>query len=68
MKRDKRLLILFITITLVSGILGYLLDQVLTDQPEGNSCGVRYCNGSRQKETFAICQKNHEKQDFVALS
>lgn len=40
MKRDKRLLILFIIITLASGILGYLLDQVLTDQPEGNSLGM----------------------------
>ena len=39
-KRDKIILAIFIFITITAGFFGYLLDQVLTDQPEGNSLGM----------------------------
>lgn len=39
-KRDKINLTLFIFVTITAGILGYLIDQILTEQPEGNSLGM----------------------------
>ncbi len=39
-KRDKITLLVFIFVTITAGGLGYLLDQVLTEQPEGNSLGM----------------------------
>lgn len=39
-KRDKITLAVFIFVTITAGIFGYLLDQVLTEQPEGNSLGM----------------------------
>lgn len=39
-KRDKIALAIFVFVTLTAGIFGYMLDQVLTDQPEGNSLGM----------------------------
>ena len=39
-KRDKITLAIFIFITITAGFFGYLLDQVLTDQPEGKSLGM----------------------------
>lgn len=40
MKKNKRDLIIFITVTLASGWLGVLLDMILSDQPEGNTLGM----------------------------
>ena len=39
-KRDKITLAIFVFITITAGLFGYLLDQVLTDQPEGDSLGM----------------------------
>lgn len=39
-KRDKIALAIFVFVTLTAGTFGYMLDQVLTDQPEGNSLGM----------------------------
>lgn len=39
-KRDKISLTIFVFVTLTAGFLGYLLDQILTEQPEGNSLGM----------------------------
>lgn len=39
-KRDKITLIIFVLVTITAGIFGYLLDQILTDQPEGDSLGM----------------------------
>ena len=39
-KRDKITLAIFVFITITAGFFGYLLDQVLTEQPEGNSLGM----------------------------
>ena len=39
-KRDKITLVIFVFITITAGVFGYLLDQVLTEQPEGNSLGM----------------------------
>ena len=39
-KRDKINLTLFVFVTITAGIFGYLLDQILTEQPEGNSLGM----------------------------
>ena len=35
-KRDKITLAIFVFVTITAGGLGYLLDQILTEQPEGN--------------------------------
>lgn len=35
-KRDKINLTLFVFVTITAGIFGYLLDKILTEQPEGN--------------------------------
>ena len=39
-KRDKINLTLFVFVTITAGIFGYLLDQILTEQPEGYSLGM----------------------------
>ena len=39
-KRDKITLVIFVFITITAGFFGYLLDQVLTEQPEGDSLGM----------------------------
>ncbi len=39
-KRDKITLVVFVFVTIMAGGLGYLLDQILTEQPEGNSLGM----------------------------
>lgn len=39
-KRDKITLAIFVFVTITAGGLGYLLDQILTEQPEGNSLGM----------------------------
>ena len=39
-KRDKINLVIFVFVTITAGFVGYLLDQVLTEQPEGNSLGM----------------------------
>ena len=39
-KREKITLAVFIFVTITAGIFGCLLDQVLTEQPEGNSLGM----------------------------
>ncbi len=39
-KRDKITLAIFVFITITAGLFGYLLDQILTEQPEGNSLGM----------------------------
>ena len=39
-KRDKITLAIFVFITITAGLFGYLLDQVLTEQPEGDSLGM----------------------------
>lgn len=39
-KRDKITLAIFVFITITAGLFGYLLDQVLTEQPEGASLGM----------------------------
>lgn len=39
-KRDKITLGIFIFVTITAGVFGYLLDQILTDQPQGNSLGM----------------------------
>lgn len=39
-KRDRVTLAIFIFATITAGGYGYLLDQVLTEQPEGNSLGM----------------------------
>lgn len=39
-RRYKITLAIFVFITLTAGIFGYLLDQVLTEQPEGDSLGM----------------------------
>ena len=39
-KRDRVTLAIFIFVTITAGGYGYLLDQVLTEQPEGNSLGM----------------------------
>ena len=39
-KRDKITLVIFVFIAITAGLFGYLLDQVLKDQPEGNSLGM----------------------------
>lgn len=39
-KRDKITLAIFVFVTITAGIFGYLLDQILTEQPEGNSLGM----------------------------
>lgn len=39
-KRDKITLVIFVMVTMTAGVFGYLLDQILTEQPEGNSLGM----------------------------
>ena len=39
-KRDKITLVVFVFVTIMAGGFGYLLDQILTKQPEGNSLGM----------------------------
>lgn len=39
-KRSKITLAVFVFVTITAGIFGYLLDQILTEQPEGNSLGM----------------------------
>ena len=39
-KRYKITLSIFVIVTITAGLFGYLLDQVLTDQPEGSSLGM----------------------------
>lgn len=39
-KRDRVTLAIFVFVTITAGGYGYLLDQVLTEQPEGNSLGM----------------------------
>lgn len=39
-KRSKITLAVFVFMTITAGIFGYLLDQILTEQPEGNSLGM----------------------------
>lgn len=39
-KRDKINLTVFTLVTITTGGLGYLLDQILTEQPQGNSLGM----------------------------
>lgn len=39
-KRDKINLTIFVFVTITAGTFGYLLDQILTEQPEGNSLGM----------------------------
>lgn len=39
-RREKITLAIFIFVTVMAGAFGYLLDQVLTEQPEGNSLGM----------------------------
>lgn len=39
-KREKVTLGIFIFVTITAGGLGYLLDQILTEQPKGNSLGM----------------------------
>lgn len=38
--RDKITLTVFLFVTFTSGLMGYLLDQILTEQPEGDSLGM----------------------------
>ncbi len=39
-KKEKFILIIFILVTLIAGFLGVLVDQILTEQPEGSSLGM----------------------------
>lgn len=39
-KRDKITLVVFVFVTITAGSFGYLLDQILTEQPKGNSLGM----------------------------
>lgn len=39
-KKDKISLAIFVFVTITAGFFGYLLDQILTEQPEGNSLGM----------------------------
>lgn len=39
-KRDKITLVIFVFVTITAGLWGYLLDNVLTEQPEGDSLGM----------------------------
>ena len=39
-KRDIVALAIFVVVTITAGLFGYLLDQVLTEQPEGSSLGM----------------------------
>lgn len=39
-KRDQITLAIFIFVTLTAGLFGYFLDQILTEQPKGNSLGM----------------------------
>lgn len=39
-KRDKIMLAVFLFVTITAGSFGYFLDQLLTEQPEGNSLGM----------------------------
>lgn len=39
-KRDKMMLAVFIFVTITAGSFGYFVDQLLTEQPEGNSLGM----------------------------
>ena len=39
-KRYKITLLIFVFVTITAGFFGYLLDQVLTEQPEGSSLGM----------------------------
>ena len=39
-RRDKIMLAVFIFVTLTAGSFGYFVDQLLTEQPEGNSLGM----------------------------
>ena len=39
-KRDKVTITVFVSVTIMAGGLGYMLDQILTEQPEGNSLGM----------------------------
>lgn len=39
-KRDKITLWIFVFVTITAGFFGYLLDQILTEQPEGDSLGM----------------------------
>lgn len=39
-KRSTITLAVFVFMTITAGIFGYLLDQILTEQPEGNSLGM----------------------------
>lgn len=39
-KRDKIMLTVFLFVTITAGSFGYFLDQLLTEQPEGNSLGM----------------------------
>ncbi len=39
-KRDKITLAVFVLVSLMAGSFGYWVDQILTEQPEGNSLGM----------------------------
>lgn len=39
-KRDKIMLAVFIFVTITAGCFGYFVDQLLTEQPKGNSLGM----------------------------
>lgn len=39
-KRDRVTLAIFVFVTITAGGYGYWVDQILTEQPEGNSLGM----------------------------
>lgn len=39
-RREKITLVVFVVITITAGFIGYLLDQILSEQPEGSSLGM----------------------------
>lgn len=80
-KRDKITLAVFVLVSLMSGSFGYWVDQILTEQPEGNSLGMglwlvlpfltsmvmRMINKNMKEMGFRLCFRGNEKWYAVAF-
>ncbi len=80
-KRDKITLAVFVFVSLMAGSFGYWMDQILTDQPEGNSLGMglwlvlpfltsvvmRIINKNMKEMGFRLCFRGNGKWYAVAF-
>lgn len=64
MKIQKRNIIIFIIVTLASGWIGVLIDNILTEQPEGNSLGMLIWLVLPFLASIILRIANHDKKDI----